>query len=65
MLGIEGGTLTIGSPADVVVIDPGVKWTVEPSQLHSRNRNTPLLNQPLQGRARLVWVGGVLKYHLA
>lgn len=65
MLGIDAGTLAIGSPADVVAIDPQLNWTVEPNQLRSRNRNTPLLNQTLQGRARMVWVSGVLKYQLA
>ena len=65
MLGIDAGTLAIGSPADVVMVDPQLSWKVEPGQLHSRNHNTPLLNQTLQGRARMVWVGGVLKYQLA
>lgn len=65
MLSIDAGTLAIGAPADVVAIDPQVSWTVAPNLLYSRNRNTPLLNQTLQGRAREVWVGGVLKYQLA
>ena len=65
MLSIDAGTLAIGAPADVVAIDPQVSWTVAPNLLYSRNRNTPLLNQTLQGRARAVWVGGVLKYQLA
>lgn len=65
MLGIDAGTLTVGCPADVVVIDPQTPWLVEPSQLRSKNRNTPLLNQSLHGRARMVWVGGILKYQLA
>lgn len=65
MLGIDAGTLSVGSPADVVVIDPELRWTVESSQLFSRNRNTPLLGHTLQGRARMVWVGGQLKYELA
>lgn len=65
MLSIDAGTLAIGAPADVVSIDPRVSWTVAPNLLYSRNHNTPLLNQTLQGRARAVWVGGVLKYQLA
>jgi dihydroorotase len=64
MLGIAAGTLAVGSPADVVAIDPNLQWIVEPSALHSRNRNTPLLHKTLQGRAKLVWVGGILKYQL-
>ncbi len=64
MLGIEAGSLEVGKPADVVAIDPELRWIVEPQALHSRSRNTPLLGQPLQGRARMVWVGGIRKYLL-
>ncbi len=64
MLGIDAGSLAVGRPADVVVIDPHQSWTVEPSAFYSRNRNTPLLNQTLKGRARQVWVDGKLKYQL-
>ncbi|QDV27867.1 dihydroorotase [Aureliella helgolandensis] len=62
VLGINAGCLSVGKPADVVVIDPHVKWTVEPAALHSRSRNTPLLGKELQGRARYVWVGGKPMY---
>ena len=65
MLGIDAGTLAVNAPADVVIIDPHVSWTVEPATLHSRNRNTPLLHKTIQGRARQVWVGGALKYQVA
>ena len=64
MLGIEAGTLAIGRPADVIIIDPNLSWVVEPNKLYSRNRNTPLLHKTLHGRTRQVWVGGVLKYQL-
>ncbi len=64
MLGIDAGSLAIGRPADVVIIDPNANWTVEPNAFYSRNRNTPLLNQSLKGRARQVWVDGKLKYQL-
>ena len=64
LLGIEAGTLAVGKPADVIVIDPHLQWTVEPRELRSRNRNTPLLYRTLQGRTRQTWVGGVLKYQL-
>lgn len=61
VLGIEAGTLRVGSPADLVVIDPNIDWTVTPSALNSISRNTPLLTQELRGRARDVWVDGVRK----
>ncbi len=58
VLGIEGGRLRIGGPADVLVFDPQQRWTVRPDTLRSRSRNTPLLGQELVGRVVHVWVGG-------
>ncbi len=62
VLGLDAGTLAIGKPADVVLIDPQLEWTVERGQLHSRSSNTPLLGETLRGRARMVWVGGRRKF---
>jgi dihydroorotase len=62
VLGIDAGSLAVGRPADVVLIDPRHEWTVHREELHSRSCNTPLLGQSLRGRARMVWVGGQRKY---
>ncbi|MFO1065019.1 MAG: dihydroorotase [Pirellulales bacterium] len=64
VIDIDAGTLTPGKAADVTLIDPARQWTVEPSQLRSRSRNTPLLGHTLSGRAVHVWVAGKLKYSL-
>ena len=64
VLGVEGGSLAVGQPADVVVIDPTATWIVERSEMFSRSSNTPLLGKELQGRARRVFVGGRLKFSL-
>jgi dihydroorotase len=48
---IEGlGTLSPGAPGDVVLIDPGAEWTVEPELFASKGRNTPLAGRMLRGR---------------
>jgi len=62
VLGIEAGSLEVGTPADVVLIDPTATWTVERSQMFSRNSNTPLLGKQLEGRVAMVWVGGRRKF---
>ena len=62
VLGLAAGSLAVGRPADVVLIDPKQQWTVLLSELHSRSQNTPLLGQTLTGRTRQVWVGGKLKH---
>lgn len=57
-LGLEAGTLAVGAPADVCVLDPQAAWTVDPRAWHSRGRNTPFAGRTLHGRAELVLVGG-------
>jgi len=58
VLGIRAGTLAAGAPADVTVIDPEAKWTIEPETFASRARNCPFAGWQVQGRAVLVLVGG-------
>jgi len=64
ILGVEGGTLQVGKPADVVLIDPEHRWLVQPSNLHSRSKNSYFSGKELFGAARMVWVGGIRKYTL-
>ncbi len=59
ILGLPGGSLTVGEPADVVVIDPEQEWTVDPELFVSKGRNTPFAGTRLHGRAVLTLVGGV------
>lgn len=56
--GLPGGTLEVGSVADVTVIDPKAKWTVEPAEFRSKSRNTPFRGWELEGRPVMTIVGG-------
>ena len=48
---IEGlGTLSVGAPADVALIDPEAEWTVAPERFASKGKNTPLAGRMLRGR---------------
>ncbi len=58
ILGVPGGTLGLGSAADVTVVDPAAEWVCEPSRLISKGRNTPFAGWRLTGRASLVLVEG-------
>ena len=62
ILGIDKGTLRIGADADVTVIDPDARWTVDPTKFHSKSANTPFAGWKLRGRADTVIVGGRIKY---
>ena len=55
---LPGGTLREGSPADVTVIDPELRWTVDPPTFLSKSRNTPFTGWELRGRAVRTIVGG-------
>jgi dihydroorotase len=46
---LPGGTLAVGSPADVTLIDPDREWTVEPQRFKSKSRNTPFAGWKLRG----------------
>ncbi len=60
ILKIDKGALSIGSDADITIIDPAVAWTVDSSQFASRSRNTPFNGWKLTGRAVQTIVGGQL-----
>jgi dihydroorotase len=62
--GLPGGTLAPGAPADVAVLDPALRWEVDPMRLASRSRNTPWKGRTLTGRATHVLVGGRLVHEL-
>jgi dihydroorotase len=61
VLGIDRGTLKAGRPADVTVIDPAVKWTVDATKFKSKSRNSPFHGAAVTGRAVATIVGGEVK----
>jgi dihydroorotase len=58
ILGLPGGRLAKGAPADLVLFDPDAPLVVDPAELHSRARNTPFEGRKFQGRVRMTFVGG-------
>jgi len=57
---LEGGTLPVGAPADLVVLDPDAEWTVDVARFHSKGKNSPLQGHRLRGMVRLTMVGGTV-----
>jgi dihydroorotase len=62
LLGLPGGTLRPGAPADVIVIDLDVPWVLDPDALKSKCKNTPFDEARLQGRVVRTIVGGRTVY---
>jgi len=62
LLGLPGGTLKSGAPADLIVIDLDVPWVLDPDTLKSKCKNTPFDEARLQGRVVRTIVGGRTVY---
>ena len=65
LLGVPGGTLKVGSPADVTLIDPEVEWTIDAERMRSKSRNTPFDGWTVRGRAAATIVDGQVRYRAA
>lgn len=62
ILGLPGGTLKSGAPADLIVIDMDVPWIVDPTELKSKCKNTPFDEARFTGRVVRTIVGGRTVY---
>ncbi len=62
ILGVPGGTLADGSPADVTLLVPDLQTTVSAQGLRSRSKNTPFDGWTLRGGVGATIVGGRLVY---
>lgn len=64
ILGVTGGSLATGVPADLTVINPALEFDYTQDTVVSRSRNSPFLGWRLQGRAVLTMVDGRVMYDL-
>ncbi len=62
LLGVPGGTLKIGAPADVTIIDPQREWTIEPERFRSKSRNTPFAGWKVRGLPTYTIVEAQIRY---
>ncbi len=58
ILGLPGGSLAPGSPADVTLLDLEAVFTVRPEEFRTRGRNTPFGGLALKGQVAATWVAG-------
>ena len=65
LLGLPGGTLETGNPADLVLFDPDAPWIVEAGSLSSKSKNTPYEDARMQGRILRTIVAGRTVYEYA
>ncbi len=62
LLGLPGGRLAEGAPADLVLLDLEAEVRVEPAALRTKGRNSPFLGWTLPGRVEKTLVGGRIVY---
>ena len=61
---LNAGTLAVGAPADVAIVDPDRQWEVDPSRFRSKSRNTPFAGWTVKGRVTTTIVSGRVVYEL-
>jgi dihydroorotase len=58
LLDLPLGRLVRGGPADLVVFDPDIPWTVDVNRFRSKCKNSPFEDRPVQGHALRTVVDG-------
>jgi len=58
LLGIDAGTLNEGAPADIIIFDPDMEWTVDRNSFTSKGKNTPFHGTTVRGKNLFTMVDG-------
>ena len=61
-LGLPGGRMTLGAPADLVLFDPNAPFVMDRAKLHSKSLNTPFDGMRMQGKVLATYVAGHCVY---
>ena len=64
ILGVNGGSLGIGSEADITVIDPELNYVLQKQDILSKSKNSPFIGSRLQGKAVFTLCGGRITHNL-
>jgi len=62
LLGLPGGSLAHGAPADLILFDPDTPFVLDRFKLRSKSKNTPFDGQLMQGQVLATFVNGQKVY---
>ena len=65
LLGLPGGRLAKGAPADLVIFDLARPWRLDPDSFRSKSKNSPFEGHPVQGLVLTTVVGGRILHEMA
>jgi dihydroorotase len=58
LLGVPGGSLAVGSEADLILVDPDAPWRIDADKMAATAGNTPFDGLPVQGKVLKTIKGG-------
>ncbi len=58
LLGLPGGSLATGEPADLILLDPDEPWVLDRDDLRSKCKNSPFDEARMTGRVLATYVAG-------
>jgi dihydroorotase len=64
LLGLEGGTLSVGARADFAIADLDAPWVVHADTLRSKSQNAAIDKRKVQGQVLACYVDGEVVFEL-
>ncbi len=58
IVGLQAPRILEGARADLAIVDPNMKWIVEPSRLRTKGHNSPFLHREVKGRVCMTIAAG-------
>jgi dihydroorotase len=58
VVGLDPPRIREGARADLVLVDPHARWTIDPARLRSKSKNTPFEGQIVEGRVAMTLCEG-------
>ncbi len=62
VVGLDAPRLREGARADMVLVDPTARWTIDPARLRTKSRNTPFAGHQVEGRVEMTVCEGRAVY---